>query len=112
VRRVVGWKENAVLMKRGGVLVLVGLLAGCGLTVSQSDSKGATTRKTSAKGVQPAKSVWKKLTADEARVVEACGTERPFSGKFVKHKAKGTYTCTRCGAPLFPSTAKFKSGTG
>lgn len=55
---------------------------------------------------------WQTLTAEERHVVEACGTERPFSGKWLKHGGKGTYTCTRCGAPLFSSDTKFDSGTG
>ena len=55
---------------------------------------------------------WNALSAAEARVVESCGTEPPFSGEWLKHDAQGTYTCVRCDAPLFPSDAKFKSGTG
>lgn len=40
------------------------------------------------------------------------GTEAPFSGKFVNHHEKGMYGCVVCGKPLFPSDAKFDSGTG
>ena len=40
------------------------------------------------------------------------GTEPPFSGQFVNHKAKGTYTCGMCNTPLFKSDKKFDSGTG
>jgi peptide methionine sulfoxide reductase msrA/msrB len=55
---------------------------------------------------------WNKLSNDAARVVEHGGTERAFSGRFLRHKQKGTYTCARCDAPLFASTTKFTSGTG
>ncbi|HIA02505.1 MAG TPA: bifunctional methionine sulfoxide reductase B/A protein [Myxococcales bacterium] len=55
---------------------------------------------------------WKTLSKEAKRVVEGCGTEAPFSGKFLKHKAHGTYTCTRCNAPLFSSETKFNSGSG
>jgi peptide methionine sulfoxide reductase msrA/msrB len=55
---------------------------------------------------------WKTLSSEERRVVEACGTEAPFSGKWLKHEHKGTYTCTRCGAPLFSSDTKFDSRSG
>jgi len=55
---------------------------------------------------------WRPLSADEAQVVESCGTERPFSGRFVTHKETGTYTCTRCGSPLFASGTKFDSRSG
>jgi peptide methionine sulfoxide reductase msrA/msrB len=55
---------------------------------------------------------WKNLSSEAARVIEGCGTERAFSGKFLNHKEKGTYTCARCEAPLFPSGTKFDSGSG
>src|SRR5690606_35593241 len=40
------------------------------------------------------------------------GTERPFTGKFYKHKEKGTYTCRQCGAELYRSDSKFDSECG
>jgi peptide methionine sulfoxide reductase msrA/msrB len=60
----------------------------------------------------PPASGWKKLSGTAAKVIEQGGTERRFSGRFLTHSATGTYTCARCAAPLFPSSAKFKSGTG
>ena len=55
---------------------------------------------------------WNELTPQARQVIEKGGTERAFTGKFLNHKEAGTYTCARCSAPLFPSGAKFKSGTG
>lgn len=55
---------------------------------------------------------WSPLSAQEERVIVACGTEPPFSGEFWNHHEAGSYACRRCGALLFPSTAKFDSGTG
>lgn len=52
------------------------------------------------------------LSPEEERVIVHKGTERPFSGEYYQHKAKGTYTCKRCGAPLFRSEAKFDAGCG
>jgi len=54
----------------------------------------------------------RKLTAEEERVIVHKGTERPFSGKYNDHFEKGIYTCKRCGAALFESSSKFKSGCG
>lgn len=54
----------------------------------------------------------KKLTPGQYRVTQEKGTEAPFTGKFVAHHEKGMYACVVCGAPLFPSDAKFDSGTG
>jgi peptide-methionine (S)-S-oxide reductase len=53
-----------------------------------------------------------RLTPDEFRVLRKAGTERPFSGEYVKTSADGTYRCRACGNPLFDSAAKFDSRTG
>ena len=55
---------------------------------------------------------WNKLNPAEKHIIENCGTEPPFSGEFVNHKADGTYTCARCNAPLFDSETKFDSRSG
>jgi peptide-methionine (R)-S-oxide reductase len=53
-----------------------------------------------------------KLTPEAFRVMREKGTERPFTGKYHRHKERGTYVCVGCGNPLFGSEAKFDSGTG
>lgn len=58
---------------------------------------------------------WRKhLTPETYGVCRARGTEKPFSGAYDKHVAKGTYYCACCGGdfPLFKSEAKFDSKTG
>ncbi len=55
---------------------------------------------------------WRKLTAEEERVMVGKGTEPPFTGRFEKHTAAGAYTCRRCGAALYRSEDKFHSGCG
>ena len=56
---------------------------------------------------------WKqRLTSQEFTVLRKQGTERAFSGEFWDHKEEGVYTCAGCGAELFSSQTKFKSGTG
>jgi peptide-methionine (R)-S-oxide reductase len=54
----------------------------------------------------------KKLTPEEYHVLREKGTEAPFSGALLHEKRDGTYMCKVCGNPLFPSDAKFDSGTG
>lgn len=55
---------------------------------------------------------YNKLNEEERRVIINKGTERAFTGNFWDHKEKGMYTCRQCNANLFPSDAKFDSGTG
>lgn len=45
-------------------------------------------------------------------VTRRAGTERPYSGKYDKHKAAGVYRCICCATALFDSKTKFDSGTG
>jgi peptide-methionine (R)-S-oxide reductase len=56
---------------------------------------------------------WKlKLTPEQYRVLRQCGTEPPFTGKYVHHKGKGVYVCAGCGNELFSSDTKYESGSG
>lgn len=56
---------------------------------------------------------WKlKLNPDQYRVLRQCGTEPPFTGKYVHHKENGVYVCAACGNELFSSETKFESGSG
>jgi peptide-methionine (R)-S-oxide reductase len=52
------------------------------------------------------------LTPEQYRVLRQKGTERAFTGHLWDEHRSGTYRCAGCGAPLFPSQAKFESGTG
>ena len=53
-----------------------------------------------------------RLTDEQYQVTQQKGTERPFTGRFVDHKADGTYACICCNAPLFSSEHKYDSGSG
>jgi peptide-methionine (R)-S-oxide reductase len=58
------------------------------------------------------KKLKKKLTPEQYHILREKGTETPFTGKYLNHKANGMYTCVVCGAELFDSKTKFESGTG
>jgi len=54
----------------------------------------------------------KKLTRQQYEVTQNKGTEPAYSGKYYKHKEKGTYHCVVCGSAIFSSDTKFDSSTG
>ncbi len=53
-----------------------------------------------------------KLSPEEFHICRENGTERPFTGAFWDHKARGQYTCKCCKKPLFSSSSKYDSGSG
>ncbi|MBI1493400.1 MULTISPECIES: peptide-methionine (R)-S-oxide reductase MsrB [Rhodobacterales] len=53
-----------------------------------------------------------RLSAEEFRVTQENGTERPFTGVLDKNKATGLYVDIVSGEPLFTSMDKFDSGCG
>ena len=59
------------------------------------------------------KDKWKlTLSPEQYKVLRECGTEPPFTGKFVNHKDSGVYVCAGCGNELFSSDTKYESGSG
>ncbi len=61
---------------------------------------------------EPDSTNYKKLTAEEERVIIYKGTEAPFSGEYEKHYEEGIYICKRCRAPLYKSSSKFDAMCG
>ena len=61
---------------------------------------------------EPKSGEFRKLTAEEAYIIEDKGTEAPFSGKYNDFYEEGTYHCKRCDAPLYRSDHKFASSCG
>jgi peptide-methionine (R)-S-oxide reductase len=56
---------------------------------------------------------WRRLlTPAQFNVLRRHGTERPYSSPLNAEKRKGIFACAGCELPLFPSEAKFESGTG
>jgi peptide-methionine (R)-S-oxide reductase len=68
--------------------------------------------------VEKSEAEWKALLAGKGaepvafEVTRHAATERPFTGKYEDHWAKGSYACICCGAKLFDSETKFDAGCG
>jgi peptide-methionine (R)-S-oxide reductase len=52
------------------------------------------------------------LTAEQYRVTQESGTERPWTGELLENTAVGIYVDIVSGEPLFASADKFDSGCG
>jgi peptide-methionine (R)-S-oxide reductase len=53
-----------------------------------------------------------RLTAEQRRVTQHAGTERPFTGEYNDNEEPGIYVDVVSGEPLFASSDKFDSGCG
>lgn len=63
--------------------------------------------------IQKTDAEWQaQLNPQQYAVLRQAGTERPFTGKYVHTKDKGTFHCAACGQALFTSNTKFDSGSG
>ncbi len=57
--------------------------------------------------------VWKEiLNTKQYHILHEKGTERPFTGKLLYNKQKGTYVTAGCRQPVFRSETKYDSKTG
>ncbi len=54
----------------------------------------------------------KRLTPEQYRVTQECGTEPPFRNEYWDNHAEGIYVDVVSGEPLFSSKDKFDSGSG
>jgi methionine-R-sulfoxide reductase len=55
---------------------------------------------------------YNKLTSEQEAVIVHKGTERPYSGEYVKDMGEGLYVCARCNEPLYTSKTKFDGHCG
>lgn len=111
---------NAKRHWRTAILVVLGIIAG-GVVVTALGSQPSATKagKTESAagdwlsiGLHRKGTMLRPLTPEEERVIIHKGTERPFTGRYVRHFEKGIYTCRQCGAELFESSSKFRSDCG
>ena len=61
---------------------------------------------------QKSKDAISALTAEQYRVTQENGTERPGTGELLNNTSPGIYVDVVSGEPLFASSAKYESGCG
>ena len=55
---------------------------------------------------------YNQLTSEQEKIIVNKGTERPYSGEYVKDMGEGLYLCARCNEPLYTSKTKFDGHCG
>ncbi len=93
------------------------LILGAGLASCQNSSGTKSADKNSKDSmntsINKTEAEWKKeLTPEQYHVLREKGTERPGTGEYNHHSAKGVYVCAGCGTELFTSEQKFDSHCG
>lgn len=63
--------------------------------------------------IEKSEEEWKEeLPPEKYRILREKGTERAFTGEYWDYDEEGVYRCGACGAALFESDTKYKSGSG
>ncbi len=90
------------------LLLFITTFSACGQS-SKNDLKKEKMENT----FQKTDSEWRNsLSEEQYYILRQKGTERPFTGKLLLNKDKGTYKCAGCGNELFTSDMKFDSHCG
>ncbi len=100
-------------MKNIALIIIAPLLLSAMLISCQQNSGGkskSSNESTFVPGVDS--NGYNKLTAEQEAVIIGKGTERPYSGEYVKDMGEGLYVCARCNEPLYTSKTKFDSNCG
>ncbi|XP_038886979.1 peptide methionine sulfoxide reductase B5-like [Benincasa hispida] len=75
--------------------------------------RGRVLAMSSPNSVQKSEEEWRAiLSPEQFRILRLKGTEYPGTGIYDKFYEEGVYHCAGCGAPLYRSNTKFKSGCG
>jgi peptide-methionine (R)-S-oxide reductase len=95
-----------------GFALLFALVISCSNTSSETADTAKGSEKMASKEQTSKDELKSKLTPEQYRVTQECGTEAPFTNKYYHNTETGNYDCVVCGNPLFKSDTKFESGSG
>src|SRR5256885_16866999 len=96
------------------VIIFLNRARGQAPSVSPAPSTSMTTPPSNnqASSKPSADELKKKLTPEQYRVTQQCGTEPPFRNEYWDNHKPGIYIDVVSGEPLFTSMDKFDSGSG
>jgi methionine-R-sulfoxide reductase len=96
-------------------LILIFSLGSCQppVNTNTANNKKTETKKPMETSYNKTDEEWKKeLTPEQYEILRKKGTERPGTGEYNDHHAKGVYVCAGCGTELFTNEQKFDSHCG
>lgn len=95
-----------------GILLFLNRARGQQPSASPAPSISMTTQNTDAANKPSPEDLKKKLTPEQFRITQQCGTEPPFRNAYWNNHRPGIYVDVVTGQPLFTSLDKFDSGSG
>lgn len=81
--------------------------------IAEFTDAGKFIRKVSVPRIEKTEEEWRKqLSPASFAITRRAGTERPFTGEYLKVHDPGVFRCICCDTALFNANTKFDSGTG
>src|SRR5437660_2482961 len=104
----------AVFIALLGVILFLNRAHGQAPSVTLTQSTSMTTQSSNSQtsNKPSADDLKQKLTPEQFRVTQQCGTEPPFRNEYWDNHKPGIYVDVVSGEPLFTSLDKFDSGSG
>jgi peptide-methionine (R)-S-oxide reductase len=97
----------------GNIIRLVRIFAPCGLEIAEAGHHFRIMPEERAMKIyEKSADAIAKLDAEQYRVTQKSGTERPGTGKYLHNDEPGIYVDVVSGEPLFASSDKYESGCG
>jgi methionine-R-sulfoxide reductase len=103
-----------IFVALAGIILFLSRAHGQAPTASPAQSTSMTTQSSNdqTSNKPSAEDIKKKLTPEQYRVTQQCGTEPPFRNEYWNNHKPGIYVDVVSGEPLFTSLDKFDSGSG
>lgn len=100
--------RRKLLFSGAGILALLG-----GASITGRSGSAIAKNKTEDFEIQKSDEEWRSvLSKAQYKILREEGTERPFTSPLLAEKRVGNFHCAGCDLAVYPSSTKYKSGTG